>query len=266
MTCPEPELLAAYIDHRVSADERHVVERHLDGCAECQDFVTGATAAGSERAATARAWAWAVAGALVAAAAVVLAVRVRQNTPDPIGIPALVKAAGDQRSIEPRLSGGFAYAPFFVLRGSSPVETPPDLETAGIQIRQQLESRPTPDLLHANGDARLLLGDPNSAVASLTDATRGKRPSPALATDLAAALIVRGTRDDRSADFAQALDVIEGIPPEAITLEALFNKALALEGLKRDDGARDVWREYLNRDGASGWADEARRHVADLSR
>ena len=43
-------------------------------------------------------------------------------------------------------------------------------------------------------------------------------------------------------------------------LEVWFNRALALEKLHLVDVARKAWDDYLERDAASGWADEARQH------
>ena len=47
-------------------------------------------------------------------------------------------------------------------------------------------------------------------------------------------------------------------------LEALFNRALALEALHLD-GARAAWQAYIDRDSASAWAEEARDRLSKLS-
>ncbi|MEP6945978.1 MAG: hypothetical protein ABJA02_08685 [Acidobacteriota bacterium] len=46
--------------------------------------------------------------------------------------------------------------------------------------------------------------------------------------------------------------------------EPRFNKALCLEALKMPEQARSAWREYLERDSQTKWADEARRRLAAL--
>ena len=45
--CPSDELLASWMERRVSADERDAIERHIAGCATCAD-VTGAALAPAE--------------------------------------------------------------------------------------------------------------------------------------------------------------------------------------------------------------------------
>ena len=40
-SCPEPEVLAAYVDHGLSLAERANVERHLASCPLCIDMVAG---------------------------------------------------------------------------------------------------------------------------------------------------------------------------------------------------------------------------------
>ncbi|MCU1267745.1 MAG: hypothetical protein JWM21_4063 [Acidobacteria bacterium] len=47
-------------------------------------------------------------------------------------------------------------------------------------------------------------------------------------------------------------------------LEALFNKALALESLGSPREAKESWMLYLNKDSSSPWADEARKNLAGL--
>jgi tetratricopeptide (TPR) repeat protein len=178
---------------------------------------------------------------------------------------ALVAAAGDARSIEPRLSGDFKYAPLSVMRGPREAGASADLQLAAARIREGLASDRSAARLHADGVARLMLGDAGGAVTALTEAAQGD-PPPALSADLAAALIVRGTREDRAADFTAALDSLARIPGESAPPAAIFNKALALEKLNLREQAREAWREYLARDAQSGWAEEARRHLDDLSK
>jgi hypothetical protein len=46
----------------------------------------------------------------------------------------------------------------------------------------------------------------------------------------------------------------------------LFNRALTLELLGRRSEAKAAWTTYLGVDSSSGWAKEARQHLAELSR
>jgi len=43
--CPEAETLAAYLDHRLDAEERRVIEAHLDSCQDCYSVFVDAAAA-----------------------------------------------------------------------------------------------------------------------------------------------------------------------------------------------------------------------------
>jgi hypothetical protein len=47
-------------------------------------------------------------------------------------------------------------------------------------------------------------------------------------------------------------------------LEALFNKALALQELGMPQQARESWLLYLQKDPSSPWAEEARKHLARI--
>ena len=42
--CPNPELLAAYIDRNVMPDEQKLVESHLEGCDRCLELVSSVIA------------------------------------------------------------------------------------------------------------------------------------------------------------------------------------------------------------------------------
>ncbi|MBV9111041.1 MAG: CHAT domain-containing protein, partial [Gemmatimonadetes bacterium] len=96
--------------------------------------------------------------------------------------------------------------------------------------------------------------------AALTD-----RPAPVLA-DLAAAHLLRAERRQSPRDLLEAVEAAararEADPASA---PARWNLALALERLAVDGEAAEAWREYLAIAGDSGWAAEARRHLAALA-
>ena len=54
-----------------------------------------------------------------------------------------------------------------------------------------------------------------------------------------------------------------GLAEDDKPLDAIFNRALCFQYLRLRE--REEWREYLNRDGASAWADEARNNLTALS-
>jgi hypothetical protein len=285
VSCLEPETVAAYVDGRLSADERTAVQAHLAHCDSCMELVAetvhadealDAAGAGTGATPTVRAFPRryglaAAASLLAAAAAVVIVVRVQPawwerltgGGADP-AIAALVQAVGEDRTVEGRLTGGF---PFARLRTPTRAERQPEnlsLMAAAADVQKRATEQPTPQNLHAWGVAELLLGDADAAIKTLERARSLENSAPIL-SDLAAAYIALGTgRRDEEA-LRRALDAatssIELAPDRP---EPYFNRAVALEGLDDRPGAIDAWAAYLQRDAASPWADEARRRQAAL--
>jgi len=215
------------------------------------------------------------AAGLAAAAVLVLAVgyfawRSRPSTPaaGPL-LAELAEAMGTERFVEPRLTGGFEHGRLVVLRsGEKPRGLdayPPTVLAAVARIRERAEADPSPENLGALGITYLVSGDVPAAVKTLESATKQAPDDPRLQSNLAAAYLVRAHRLDEPADLPRALDaaekaVAQGDPP----VEAWFNRALALESLHLTDAARKAWEDYLERDGSSEWADEARQHLESL--
>src|SRR5262245_15997523 len=111
--CPEPEQLAAYIDGTLAPAERTTVERHLVDCADCRDVVgeTVVTVKQFPHVVDVKPsrWKWVAAGGgvLAAAAAVLLVVQVQGPRSGEIPeLTRLAQAVGQERVIEPRLTGG----------------------------------------------------------------------------------------------------------------------------------------------------------------
>jgi hypothetical protein len=154
--------------------------------------------------------------------------------------------------------GGFAYKPpKRVMRGEAEPMDPaegPIWQAAG----KILNSEP-PDY-HARGMTQLLLGHRDDAIAALESALARSNDRPAVAIDLSAALIDRGT----DADLARALDLSDREWRATRRPEAAWNRALALERMGRESEAARAWDDYLSVDGTSQWAGEARKHRAAL--
>ena len=167
--CPEPEVLAAYVDRGLSLSERARVDAHLASCPQCIALVAGvartveelsalrpdvAVAAEATPLVTRRS----LAGALAAAAAVIAVLAtpalVRPWLDRDSGLVSLVDSVGEQRSVLGRLTGGFPHAPLGVpsaggqdgrAAGTDRVQL-----TAG-RIRESFGERETPSQLHALG-------------------------------------------------------------------------------------------------------------------
>ena len=116
------------------------------------------------------------------------------------------------------------------------------------------------------GLAHLVLGNYDDAVQALEDAIAEAPQNGRYQSDLAAAYLARAKGLDRPDDLPKALAAAERALGREDRLEARFNRALALQSLYLEDQARQAWDEYLSRDSASDWAEDARRHLAALQR
>lgn len=128
---------------------------------------------------------------------------------------------------------------------------------------QNSSTRPDP---HGIGVWRLVMGHADEAVADLRVAAQREPSNARILNDLAVALIESAqTRDDPSAlidaftvaDSAVRLD--PGLP------EAQFTLAVLLERLYLPSEAAAAWTRYLELDGRSPWAAEARASLARLT-
>jgi hypothetical protein len=117
--------------------------------------------------------------------------------------------------------------------------------------------------LHLRGIARLVLDDLSAAVSDL-DAARRARPNDArFLNDYAVAVMEKAFRNDDAELMIEALAAADracamkpGLP------EAVFNRALALEGIGLESVADKTFNDYLTLDASSRWASEARKHVS----
>jgi CHAT domain-containing protein len=291
----DPEILAAYLDGTLPPQERARVEAAIAANAETYEWVVNAMRVAQEaedvvvpttpaprpapvpvpgpspaaRSAPVvdsrrrRPWMLA-AGSLALAAAVVLAVRVTRPADPRAG---LVEAVGEQRYVEARLTGGFAFGPLqTATRGPADVAKQNLAllaEAGGLQKKAQAD--PSAANLHAWGVAQVLLGDYDGAVATL-EAAADVAPGVAdVQTDLSVALMARARASDRADDWPRAVAASERalqVAPDS--LEALFNRAFALQQLNLASEARKYWDEYLQKDGGSPWRAEAERLRAQL--
>ena len=122
--CPDLETIAAYLDDRLGTRDRSTVTEHLSSCESCYFVFSEAT---QVKRSTVVPW-WkrkqviwpTAAAALATAATVVVVVNLgpMSEATDPPELKTLVAAVGNERTIEPRLTGGFAHAPARVVRSS----------------------------------------------------------------------------------------------------------------------------------------------------
>src|SRR5262249_9651938 len=155
-SCPDLETIAAYLDRRLTESERAAVTEHLASCETCyfvfteaaQMRVSEATAHESESGVVANPvwWArpkvlWSSGAALAAAASLTLLVNtgiIPGRNGDSAELRALVVAVGTDRTLEARLTGGFAYGPLrATTRGSgTPTSVSADVRIAAARIEK----------------------------------------------------------------------------------------------------------------------------------
>lgn len=287
--CPGPELMAAYIDgRRLGWGGRRRLETHFADCERCftllrdiMDFRDSdegdavpdpstrsrfvAMPVGAGRRAAPRRLAWLGAGGFATIAAALLVIFVMRGPADPQLDP-LIAAMGSQRVTDARLAG-FAYGPRpEVLRSLDPAASAPqislDARAAAAAIQEQAAAVTTGGARHASGISRLISGDVDTAIEDLQHAVTADPANPTYLSDLAAAYVTRGIRRQNPQDLQQAVkhadDAIARAPRH---LDALFNRALALERLGDRNRAQRAWNDYLAVDATSAWATEARQRL-----
>lgn len=282
--CPDPERLAAFLDGTLSGTELAETAEHLRVCADCR-FVLGIAVPAireNEPAAAAAAYrSWktrirqrrprlaAAAAALVCVTAAGWWVYAWQH-PDPIRILAAA-VPSEGRYLEPRLSGGFRWAPLRAVRRNEPRgDEPLDAErmkligAAGV-VLDKTANDPSTEGQHARADAYLLAGRPNEAV-ELLEGIVAKAPDARLWSDLAATRYALALQADDAGQLAVALAAADAALRLQPNLpEARFNRALILERLGLRAQAQAAWQQYLSLDPDSDWAREAQRHLSNLA-
>ena len=112
--------------------------------------------------------------------------------------------------------------------------------------------------MEAAGQAAILDGRYDEAVAMLRRAVPLTPHTSALLTDLATAFFQRGNKQNRQEDFGAAYEYLS----EALQIEpnepvALFNRAIVGERQFLYHQALTDWAQYLQADAGSEWVEEA---------
>ena len=190
----------------------------------------------------------------------------------------LAKIVGPHRLTRARLTGGFAYAKCQIdssaerlVRGllcdrSAPTSwsSANRLRTFAADMRLGGRSGSSSDT-HTTGIWDLIWGRAEDAVADLREAVR-REPSNARAlNDLAVALTEYAqSHDDPSALIDAFVAADSAVRVDSTLAEARFTHAVLLEQLYLQTDAIAAWNRYLQMDGSSGWAGEARERLAAL--
>jgi len=234
-------------------------------------------------------WRWVipVAAAIILALGIGVAVRrLFFQSPVDQAVATLKKAYRQERPIESRLSG-FDHAPWVQRRGA-------EQQSANRTLRDQVarillgevNDRPNAQSRHALGALYLLEQKTDEAIEQLEEALKTDPGNAQIHNDLGVALMElaktqkeKAARDEqaggpKSAEqspgeslktFARANEhFAQALQFDPTLAAALFNQALCLQHLGLINQATASWQKYLQLDAGSGWADEARRRLAEL--
>jgi len=270
--CPDAETIAALAEGRFDGPELDSILAHVETCRSCMRELELANATFSrERDLSPSRTTWLAIAAVIAAVAIGAPIvwqrAVRQRVP---AIGDLVDLAPRSiRLVEPRISGGFAYAPYhgsMRAGGSFPDTQRLRLGGAAANAIEHADRDASPEAQHVAGVALLLAeDDPLKAVDRLRMASERAPGDARIANDLASARYTAAQTLGRASLYPEALAAADqAIRMDAHLPEALFNRALILERLGLAQEARRAWEKYLAVDSSSPWADEARRRMAKL--
>jgi len=265
-TCPDPEVLAAFLEGELDAETSETVRRHLLTCDECLYIIRGTKefkreSGISEPAIDRNRFRFiAIAASLVIAIVATLAV-ITSRRSDPIRRMNAAMRSEGFRPFEGRLAA-IDYERFQTLRSAAPANL-----ALTIPAQAALENTASPRSArewYTHGVAQLVLGDGARAVKAMTAAAQLDSKYRA---DLSAARIALGTERDDAAELQRALeDANTALRSDPSSPIALFNRALALERLGDTARAADAYAAYVAHDPSSPWAAEARWRASHLGR
>lgn len=268
--CPDADLIAALGEGKLKRHELPAVLAHLETCVRCSVALEAVNELVAEESAPpqARPWVpWLLAAAVVAGVFAIPAVRERL-APRPSVARLVALAPDDARTVEPRLSGGFAWSAYRgPMRASDPAAGARKLKLGGVagELAERAERDGSADAQHAAGVAMVLIEQPEDAIARL-EAAAARAPTDAKTwSDLAAARYAAASLRGRMSLLPDALAAADrSLALDPRLAEGRFNRALILTRLGLAAQARAAWQHYLAIDGTSPWAAEARERLAKI--
>jgi Tetratricopeptide repeat len=220
-------------------------------------------------------WKWALVPATAAATATALAVicgavglgvwYVRRDTPEKVE-KLLAQAYTGQRTMEWRWPGA-DYAPTHITQGSASVlSKPTQFLTALDIITRKLADQPdNPSWIRAKAEADILQWQPDSAIEVLNKALMVNPNSTVLKLDLAIAYAQSAQISGDIGTYEKAQTVLAEILAQTPSdPAALYNRALVAERIGEPKVAAAHWQAVIAAEPESGWAAEARNHMAAL--
>lgn len=184
------------------------------------------------------------------------------------GLLALRTAYRDQRPVDARVSG-FNYAP--ILRGEERVDSV-QRDLAMSLLTRAAVDRPDAVSQRALGQYYLTQRQFDKAVELLQASLNSDPKSAKTQNDLGVALFELGKQAEAGNQPGVALKhyadsqehLKKALELDNSLLEARFNLALVLEKMGLPDAAAESWRQYLQQDSTSLWANEARQNLRTL--
>lgn len=172
----------------------------------------------------------------------------------------------EHRPVEARIVG-LPYAPYVFSRGEAEQQHSAKTLTFRGTAAEFLQAVSNDQVhLHERGVATLTMGRHAEAIQLLETAARRSPSDATIVTDLAAARLAAAAVSDDMQLFASALAAGDAaLRRDPYSPEARFNRALALDRLRLHEPAAAAYRHYLEVDGTSPWADEARRNLANCT-
>jgi tetratricopeptide (TPR) repeat protein len=268
--CPSAETLAAFIDGRLEEPTLTRIQEHIAGCDDCYEAVVeitksvGIVGPANRHIPVARPrWRRLVVPLAVAAALAAIAIWIAPTLLRRFqvgnALEDLIDAVGSARFTEARLSDAFTWGPRpSATRSGDGRGGGPLVQAAAARVTALTAGDASGEMLRARGVALLARGDLDEAIEVLRRAGRAQ-PDARTWSDLAAALLERqkrrGSRDDAVEALAMSDRAVLDLPDEPAVL---FNRALAIETVHGIEASQVAWQRYLQVDGSSPWATEAR--------
>jgi CHAT domain-containing protein len=265
--CIDEAVEAAFLSYTLSSSARARVVLHLSQCPVCYDRIALLLFARNRSR-----FLWYVAAVFIVLL-LVASVAARWMIPRSRGMAALVATAkqSQYRYVRARLSAPFPYRPL-----RAPAGDPVRLSRVPNERIRGAPDSSAAENLHVSGVQALLAGKSDESVEALERAIGSTSDllnriavttDANLLNDLAVAYyehsIHRGSVSDLTVAFsasARAINVDREHAP------AWFVHALALEALAMNEDAAASWVTYLELDGTSEWASEARSHLQKLAK
>jgi tetratricopeptide (TPR) repeat protein len=260
--CPEPSLIAAYVDGNLDIEGRRAFERHMADCAECP-VVVGETARfvmemhprESRPRARRRVRRWIA----LAASLAILPLAWLLVSERPMDEVREIAARAPTREVEGRLEG-FAHQRFTGTRSATARQDNLALRA----VANRLSRERNPDAIRARATALLLNGDAAEAVRLLSSLAVSHPDAPTW-NDLAVAQLANAATRGRSTIEHALRSTERAIVLDSSSAEGHFNRAVALEHLGRYEDAAAAYNRALELESGPAWRAEIAGRIAHLT-